>query len=413
MTAIIDNPLTDCKECTNPVAPWDRFCNSCGVKTDLGFATDSVAALETGDTDPIGFAPIAAPPSPPVVTNVATRPWYAGRGAKLTAIALASAIAAGLVGFAASNYVENRATQERIDATISAANQGLTQASAELGTVATTEQIRSIATTAGQTGNTLAEGTGDLEGDNAARANSVQTALTALAGLSALNTDTLDQWPALRDTLKPALDAVNTGGEALGVPGSDASLATIDALVTRGNQAIAKWNTKNAAIAQKKADDLAALDSYSNNMNTYLNQYSTMRSDTGGQLDKMREAGYYNSSTARSMFDAARADRQRVRDAINGLATPKGLESPQSYVTDVISDGMAGMSALIGAIDANAATCAVTSCNLLEHDSWEDFQTTSERVTKESASAEDQVKTAINDRRQAIKDRPMPGKPVV
>ena len=413
MTAIIDNPLTDCRECTNPIAPWDRFCNSCGMKTDLGFAADSVAALENGDTDPIGFAPIAAPPSSPVVTSVAERPWYARRGAKLIAIALASAIAVGLAGFAANSYVESRKNQERIDAAISAASQSLTQASIELGAAASTEQIRAIATTAGQTGTTLREGTVGLEGDNAARASSVQTALTAVAGLSALNTDTLNQWPALRGTLKPALDAVNTGSEVLGVSGSDASLATVDALVTRGVQAIANWNTKNAAIAQKKADDLAALDSYSTDMNTYLNQYSTMRSDTESQLDKIREAGFYESSTARSMFDDARGDRQRVRDAIANLPAPKGLSAPQAYVTDVISDGMAGMSALIGAIDANAATCHMTSCNLLDQESWDDFQTTSDRVTTESRSAQDQVQNAINRLRQAIKDRPMPGKPVV
>ena len=420
MTAMIESPLTDCKDCTNPIAPWDRFCNNCGVKTELGVATDPAAAysaapLQAGDTDPIGFAPIAAPPTPPAATNNAAggRAWYAGRGAKLTAIAAASALAAGLLGFAASAYLENQSNQERVDATIATATQGLTTASADLGQVVTTEQIRAIAANAAAAGTALAEGTAGLEGEDAARAKSVQSALTAVAGLAALNTDTLDQWPTLRGSLKPALDSVNAGSDTVGVPGSDTSLATVDGLVARGSQAIAKWNSKNTAVKQKQAADLAAVNSYASQMGALITQYDGMRADTGRQLDKIRAVSFYETSTARTMFAAAHANRAEVRNQMNGLVAPNGIGSQHSNVASVVGDGMAGMNELIGALDSNLATCGITSCNLLDEPSWDAFQNTSDQVTRDFDSARDQLNNAINSRRDAIKDRQLPGKPVI
>ncbi len=419
MTAMIDSPLTDCKDCTNPIAPWDRFCNNCGVKTELGVATDpatahSAAPLQAGDTDPIGFAPIVAPPMPPVATNDARgRVWYSGRGAKLTAIAAASAVAAGLIGFAASAYLENQANQERVDATIAAASQGLTTAAADLGQVSTTEQIRAVAANAAAAVATLAEGTRGLEDDDAARANSVQSALNAVAGLAALNTDTLDQWPTLRGSLKPALDSVNTGNQTVGVSGSDASLATVDGLVARGNQAISKWKSKNAAVKQKQASDLTVVNSYASQMEALIAQYDGMRGDTGRQLDEMKAARYFETSTARSMFAAAHADRTEVRNQMNGLSAPNGIGSQHSNLASVVGDGMAGMNELIGALDSNLATCVYGSCNLLDEPSWRDFQDTSDEVTKDFDYARDQLTEAINSRRDAIKDRQLSGKPVI
>ena len=98
---------------------------------------------------------------------------------------------------------------------------------------------------------------------------------------------------------------------------------------------------------------------------------------------------------------------------MNGLVAPNGIGSQHSNVASVVGDGMAGMNELIGALDSNLATCGITSCNLLDEPSWDAFQNTSDQVTRDFDSARDQLNNAINSRRDAIKDRQLPGKPVI
>ncbi len=415
MTAIIDSPLTHCRSCTSLVAPWDRFCTKCGTKAEPGSVADDAAYRHAGDTDPRGFAPINAPspPVPPSFPPTGADSWYSRRGTRFTAIALAAALAVGFGATGIHAYVDNQQHQQLVDGLLSTATQSLEQNSAKLAQVTTTAQVRSIAAEAAHDDTLLTTGTPAIEGRDGTRASSLHSALRAIAALTVLDTDTLDQWPALRGSLKPAFDAVSNNDGVIGVPGSDRSLAAVDGLVTKGTQALAKWNSRNAASKAKQASDLAALDAYSTRMESLLTQYAAMRLDTHNQLDAIRDAGFYDTASARAMFDSALRDRTVVRDGMNGLSVPKGLGAQHSDVASVVSDGMSSMNHLVSAITANAATCAYTSCNLLEEPSWDEFQRTSEKVGDNFDSAVSSWRAGASERHDAIKHRQMPGKPTV
>ena len=311
-------------------------------------------------------------------------------------------------------YRERQEYKAHVVAAFVTADSRLRYTVARLDAAKRTAEVRAAAQDAAATSDTLGEMLPDLGDEEAARARSVQEALDSVGALVVLNADSLNQWRELRPTMAESLDAVmDESSQVVGVPGSTEAIASVDKIVTRGRAKLAAWKQRSAQARADQRADLAAFDSYVDEMEAQAKTYNSMRDETAAQIDAMRNdsSNTYYFEPTRELFSNAMQDRVAVRDVMNGPYVPAELRAQHDRLVGVLNDGIGGMSQLLGALDDNQACYG--DCFLFDQPLWADFQASSDSVSEHYRAAYNAWVASLDGARAGIEDRPMPQKPVV
>lgn len=395
MTTTTGPETVYCDSCDEPVPALNRFCPTCGAANRGTFET-LMRQVEN-----------------PFDATTAVKPnWRSKRSLTAIAVGTGAVVALACAGVGVKMVLDQQQHNEVVGAAFSAAQTQLTDEAKQASAATTTAQLRNLAKSASAQATSFDTGLPALSEQESSDAGSLRAAFTAMGRLAELSTNTLDRWPSIRSGLDPALQQASNG-DVHGTPAAGEALTAVNALVAKGNRRISAWNEKNTRVRDKQRADLANLNAYDAEVSALIDNYASMRDDTKRQLDSMRDAGRYDTTTARTMFSNALDSRRVVRDEIQSKAAPKGLASAQSEVTSAISSGMEAMSQLIAAIDANEASCAISSCNLFDQPSWDDFQSTSTQVTTDLDRSVTSWNAAVASARSTIKDRTFAGRPVI
>jgi len=428
MSSVLDRRLSvTCTGCDADLDTDMRFCPFCGCRVDVApretvvladLDDDSVeqptVAFEEVDEEQRAVEESAEGMTP--VSRLGRR--LRGRAIKILALALGLIMVAagGYLGYSA--YVDHREYKAQVAAAFGSAEGQLDAAVRDLQDVKRTVGVRAVAERASQGFSSLDQYLPALGEDESARARTVGAALAEIGSLSTLDADTLGTWKAKRPKLVDALDNVgHADGQQVGTVGSDEAIAAVDRVVRRGRSKLADWRDKRAAAVADRRSDLATFDAYAASMNAQIRSYASMRDDTAEEVDTLRNdaSNTYLHQPVYDLFSAAMYDRIGVRDAMNGLAVPAGLESQHAAVVSAVGDGIAGMDQLLGALDDNNVCDSDwdDSCYLFGQPLWEDFQDSSDSVTQRYGQAVDAWRASLPATRSAIEGRPLPKRPVV
>lgn len=413
MLNVESRSTTRCGDCGEDLGEDMRFCPHCGHEVDATTVGDSENATTIVLAEPVepDEQPVEAPPR-------GRRLWPRGVAGRGLAIGLATLLVAGGAYAGYTAYLNHREYKAEVAAAFGVADRELSAAVADLQDVKRTAGIRAVAERASAGSSSLDEYLPDLGEQEAVRARTVGAALAQIGSLSTLDADTLGVWKDDRQALVDALDGVvGVDGQQRGVSGSDGAVAAVDKVVRRGRTKLADWRRERAAAVSQRRSDLAAFDAYVSSMNAQIASYASMRDDTAAELDNLRNdaSDTYLHEPLYSLFSSAMYDRISVRDAMNGLSVPGGVQSQHATIVGVVSDGIAGMDQLLGALDDNNACDSYwdDSCYLFGQPLWDDFQASSDSVTERYGAAVDSWRASLPGARSAIESRELPKKPVV
>jgi hypothetical protein len=419
-----------CPGCGEGLVEPMRFCPYCGAPVEDAGATVVLDVPDSdGDHDDTEADMSSALPAdedettalvPAVVPRPALRPRLrpTGRASRATAGVLAAALVlgAGYGGYRA--YANHQQYKAQVAAAFATADGELQSAVDDLQDVKRTADVRKVAKRAAE-GSTVLDGfLPDLGEQEAAQARRVRAALAQIGAMSGLDADSLGDWKSTRPELVEALESVvDENSQPVGVNGSDQAVAAVSKVVTRGRAKLANWREQRATAVADRRADLAAFDSYSAGMNSQIATYASMRDDTAAALDAMRadaDDEYYHDPVY-ELFSSAMYDRIDVRDSMNALPVPSGMETRHAEIVSAVSAGIAGMDQLLGALDDNNSCDPYfdDDCYLSGQPLWEDFQSTSDEVTRRYGQAVDAWRASLPAVRAAIENRPLPEKPVV
>ncbi len=297
-------------------------------------------------------------------------------------------------------------------AVASVAEASLTSLLAELGSAKNTADVRSVAETAARDSeSTKAAAEGMVPGtQDAEELEGFVSVYEALAGLGALDSESLDDWGSMRQSLSTALGGV-TSGSSVSTSGS-AAVESVNRLVERGRILLSDWQAKYDAAVKDKAADSTALDEYSKQMEAQMRAYSALRADLSEWIARVDDPNaYVTYDDAYSVLSQAQWERQVIRDEMNGLAVPTEMEAAHSGLVGVVDDAISAMqSAYDGATDSDYC---MTSCYYAETPGWTRFSSESDRITEAYRTADDNWQAAVASAQSSVADRKLPRKPVV
>lgn len=414
-----------CPHCGDALNPDMHFCPRCGnplpasssapVSTLTGLLEEDRARSEAlteqlpiaaqTDATPAGGGD---PPGNDGSSFTRHRRWWVVGGAAAAVVLLAG----GVIGY--NSYQQRQTHEQTIAAAYSASDSSLRSIVEQLTKAKTTAEVRTIATPAQPAADSFSASLPQMEAAESQRANNQRAALVAIGSLTALNADTLTNWPTMRQSLQAALASVQDERGIAGVSGGASAMSALDTMVATGVAKLKAWEAKNDAKLKSKQAELAALDRYVTKMRSSITAYEALRNDTSADLDAMRNAGpTYYYSTAYANFGKARDARMAVRSDMQGLSPPSALGGSHSAILAATSHGIAGMNQLLAALDQNQMCGTDYYCGLDIETAWSDFQTTSRKVTSEFDRATDSWQENAAATQVRIKSRGLPPKPEV
>ncbi len=358
---------------------------------------------EVSDADEAADAAPAASPEPPSKRT---------RLVLIIAAAAVATVALGAGGFAWMNHNQTQAQlaaqaedeQRQRDEVAKQATGKVESALAELATAQTTVDVQVVANRSADDGLALEE-----EPSMDSRAQGAAAALSAIAGLKALNADTLDNWPQLRQTVDEAVRDMVDPGKSFD-PAS--ALTNIDLVVTRGQEALATWQMEVAFATSAREKENAAVNQYDGQAQAQISRYNQLRNETADWLSRAEESNTYRYSDAVDYFTTGTSERRAVRDSLSALTVPEALRPQHEEILAVLTEAVDGMQSMVEGLEANQR-CFGLDCPLASTAGYQRFESQSQAITLRYARAVDNLDAKVAEIREVALQQELPPKPTV
>lgn len=242
----------------------------------------------------------------------------------------------------------------------------------ELATVTNTAEVRAIAAQAETYRQSLVVNEASPPAVTAA-----EETLTDIATLSGLNGDTLKNWPAWRDEIASSAASVATDQARVS---ADAGLASVDQVVTVGQQRLDEWGLKELEAGVANQARLAELQQYSVAVTTELDAYDELRNETNDWVNRSLASGSsFNSVAGERFISQAIADRRAVRGVLGSLQPPPELAAQHNELLGLLDEAISAMTSLESGVAA-LEDCR-RDCALDDAPGYSSFQRTSQSIT--------------------------------
>lgn len=200
----------------------------------------------------------------------------------------------------------------------------------------------------------------------------------AVAGLTAVDGDHLDEWTSARADILRAVSALETTDAARGE--ATEAVKSVDTLVEHARSALRTWHLRYERTIDNRARDLHIITSYRAAMNRLLGRYAGLRQDLSVWIDRVEDSSNYVTwDEAYRVLSDAQWQRQAVRDEMSGLTVPGRLGFAHNQVLAVIDDGIEAVASAYEGV-SDAQSCG-TSCYYADTPGWQRFQAESDRIT--------------------------------
>lgn len=368
-----------CTECGHGLQAEDHFCPECGHKIE-----DAVELVED--------EPDAAPAQP--------------RRNRLPFI-IAAAVALGIVlaGVAWWGLTQQSAAKEQYEAS----SPVLVSTLDDMSGAQSTEVVQQVADGAQQQVTaidaTLNEDPGAKGAD---RLTTLRDAFAALAALQAYEETNTQVWTENRDELVANLDTLATYGTQDAATQGEDAVRTLDDLTRRVEKAMKRYRkqvAKAKAAARAERGDVRV---YHSQMESLIDQYTSLRNDTGAFVDTMYDRDLYLYEVI-DYFTQAATDRRQIANQMAALKPPVEMRGAHQRIVTVIGDGADAIDAAVAALED--AECYDGECYFEFNSQWEQFQTESDRITAQYGNAYDNWQADIAKARRAAQGADLPPEP--
>lgn len=386
-----------CTACGSPSEVSARFCGQCGLTLDESTRPDGAEVHASRDVEVDSSRP-------------RRRHLLIGAG-----IALVVVLAVG--GMAAVALMNQPGAEEAVLAEAAGSAEDLLGDMAAADLVADLGAVAADADDANEPVTDMVS-TLDPASDTAQALTGLDELFTALSALSDIDGDTLDAWPQVRGDIETALDdlpADAAGTEALADVGEEALEAT-DTLIAEAEQALADWEASVAAAEQVSEQNAAAseeLSTYEDAVAGQLRIYNSLRNDTADFVALVESPGSYVTwGQGYDAMSSGATARREVRDALNAIAIPDGMQAEHARLVGMVEDATAAMDAGYSGL-SQADACFYGDCYYADTQGWREFQNESSRITGEFAAAKTTWETQLASQRAALIDVTAIDKPIV
>lgn len=401
-----------CGECHAQLPAHARFCAFCAAPVgDPPSVGDETSALPS----------VAVPVQPSVTTPPSSAPVarVARRFSLVTAVA-GVAVTVALVTTAVVSR-DNRPTADPEAIVADAASKGATPWI--LARDATTMEAfrrtgEAVPASVAQVESELAEANRLRDADTRRAVRSFVEAelalLGALAPLAELDEARSEQWPAIGEAGRNALDRLRTAATALPKP----ARATAAGIIPAATQAVphlertlkdmsdrlAAWRTEIEKARAQRESGLAILETYAEPFRTQMKLYGELRSKAAGYVSGIADTRYRDDY---AFFSEARAKRNEVREALSSYTPPTGLAAAHAQVNDAVDRS-------IGALDEAVSGLKRSEAGGEDYratDGWTTFLSQSDEISAAWRDAVDAWDKAVAEERirlNAIDDPPRP-----
>jgi hypothetical protein len=384
-----------CTSCGAGVEVAARFCGACGHPVDTTTALPAAEAVSGASATTHGHG---------------SRRWWLAGGIGLATLLTGAGVAATVV--LTQPHPEDAVLVESSAQTVPVLEQ---MAAAE-----TTAELRETAEAAETTAAPVVEILPTLNPTDptALALASLEEVLVAVSALEVIDGDSLGEWPAISRDLDAAIDSLPGDDPAVDdvEPAGRDAIEAVDALVADAEQTLADWEA-SVAVAEKTTADNAAvvqeLDTYEDAVLGQLRTYNSLRNDTSDFVDLVESPQSYVTweQGYQAMSSGAEA-RREVRDALNAIAIPDGIQAEHARLVAMVEDAAAAMDAGYSGL-SEADACWFGECYYNETPGWRQFQQESARITGEFAAAETAWQSTLAGLRAPLSDVTAPEKPVV
>jgi hypothetical protein len=299
----------------------------------------------------------------------------------------------------------------------SAVSSATAQTSALLTQVAAatkTTDVRNAASSAARLTTSLEALTPTLsQGSGAATSVlALQHVVQSIEPLSSLSANRLHVWSTARGPIAEALGSLplqSSAMRSLASKGSSA-LDNVDTVVSRAARAMRSWKAQNASAIRAQQAEQAALSEYSGQMEAEIRTYTSLRTDAANFVNRVESGAPVSYADAYTFLQQAESGRQAVRDAMNALPVPAGMEQAHAALVAILDQAI---SAIQSARDGiyQAETC--TYCYWRDTPGWQTFHSASSAITGEYEQAVAQWQSALVAANRALRTRRLPPEPNV
>ena len=369
-----------CTACGSPSEVSARYCGRCGLALDQERPTPETATSAASSDD--------GQPS----KDSGRRAW---------AILAVIGLAVTLVGAgAAAAVLANQPGPE--DAALGEALESAEVLLADVQDAQVTADLRTVADAADSASEPVTDVLAGLDpaSDTAQALAGLDEVFTALAGLGGIDADTLNVWAEVRADLDTALDELPTqvdGVLPLTNVGADA-IAAADTLIADAEQTLANWEASVDAAERATQENAAAvleLDTYEDAVLGQLRTYNSLRNDTSDFVALVESPdSYVTWSQAYDAMSTGAMARREVRDALNAMAVPDGIQAEHTRLVSMVEDAAAAMDAGYSGL-SEADACWYDDCYYADTPGWQTFRQESARITGEFAAADTAWQTGM------------------
>jgi hypothetical protein len=378
----VDEPTSGlCTECATALHPGDKFCPECGHH------------VPTVEVEPQEQEEEAQPATGPKRTTMRNPFMIVG----IAALGLV------LVGAAIWGLTRDTAAEEQYQTS----GPVLVSSLDDMAGAQSSQMVRDVAVDA-QTQVTTIDTT--LQDNPDERLATLRDAFAALAALRAYEMRNTEVWTDNRAPLEQSLSTLSSYGgvtQSASGEGQDA-VRTLDDLTRRIDKAMATYRKqvkKARAAAQSQRSELRT---YHGQMEYLIDQYTSLRNDTGAFTTRMDNEQMYMSEVV-DYFTQAATDRREIRDQMARLRPPLDLRAVHSRIVTVLGDGADGIDSAVAAIED--ADCYYGECYFEYNTQWQQFEDESSRITVRYADAYDSWQAAVARAEKRAKGADLPTPP--
>jgi hypothetical protein len=242
------------------------------------------------------------------------------------------------------------------------------------------------------------------------------TALSALAELSKLDAEHTGGWAATRAKLAQTFGQVAaaaglTGGANVRVA-LDGALGSADTVVAKAAAAISDWKAKTEAAVKDRQSDTEKLQSYASFFRSQATTYGQLRQDLSTFINRVEDPNVtVTYSEGYAFLSQAAQERRDIRDMMVGMDVPAGVRSAHQEMVSAVDRAISAVqSAYDGVLQAD---CYYNCPYYRDTPGWQRFQSESDAISKQYATAMTAWESATAAEKIAISNRPLPAKPQV
>jgi hypothetical protein len=246
--------------------------------------------------------------------------------------------------------------------------------------------------------------------------------LEGLARLDDSSPPDPDAWAAIDSgvtqnilALRPLIRKIGAESVAFRHPALSAlanGQAQVEAVIRRGARRLSKWRRAVVRVRRQRSGELAVISSYSTSIQSYLDQYGSLRSQLDDWIALVDSDGV-SFDEAYDFLAEASSSRSSIRQGIAALDAPAALASTHNDFLSVVDQAIAAVDSAYDGVIEYEFDFDYEYGNYKETPGWQTFKRQSEEIAGRYESASASLEDLVAAEKHKVERRALPPKPTV